>query len=132
MSLATTALNSTAWAADLAHTADHDYEAPMPGSYQLPILMRAADGEVLNSNGQPLRLSELTHGQVTVMSFILHASRICQCVSDGDHESAGQARQSDFERTRRRREAAGVFGPGPTTGFSNHLPAKKIRSSLTR
>ena len=70
MSLAATALNGTVLAADLPRTADHDYDAPVPGSYQLPIVMRAADGEILDTNGRPLRLSELTHGRVTVMSFI--------------------------------------------------------------
>jgi len=68
--LATAALNGALWAADLPRTAEHDYDAPVPGSYQLPIVKRAADGDVLDSNGRPLRLSELTHGRVTVMSFI--------------------------------------------------------------
>ena len=70
MSLAATALNGTLLATDLPRTADHDYDAPAPGSYKLPIVKRAADGEVLDSDGRPLRLSELTHGRVTVMSFI--------------------------------------------------------------
>jgi cytochrome oxidase Cu insertion factor (SCO1/SenC/PrrC family) len=69
-SLAIAALNGTLLATDLPRTADHDYDAPVPGSYPLPIVMRAADGEVLDSDGRPLRLSELTHGRVTVMSFI--------------------------------------------------------------
>jgi cytochrome oxidase Cu insertion factor (SCO1/SenC/PrrC family) len=69
-SLVIAALNGTLLAADLPRTADHDYDAPMPGSYQLPIVMRAADGEVLDCKGRSLRLSALTHGRVTVMSFI--------------------------------------------------------------
>ena len=69
-SLAFATLNGTLWATDLPRTADHDYDAPAPGSYKLPIVKRAADGEVLDSDGRPLRLSELTHGRVTVMSFI--------------------------------------------------------------
>jgi cytochrome oxidase Cu insertion factor (SCO1/SenC/PrrC family) len=69
-SLVIAALNGTLLATDLPRTADHDYDAPVPGSYQLPIVMRAADGEILDANGRPLRLSELTHGRVTVMSFI--------------------------------------------------------------
>ena len=68
--LAIAALNGTLVATDLPRTADHDYDVPVLGSYRLPIVMRAADGEVLDSNGQPLHLSELTHGRVTVMSFI--------------------------------------------------------------
>jgi cytochrome oxidase Cu insertion factor (SCO1/SenC/PrrC family) len=57
-------------AADLPRTSDYDYDAPAPGSYTLPVVKPAADGQVLDSNGQPLRLCELTRGRVTVMSFI--------------------------------------------------------------
>src|SRR3974390_1154873 len=63
------ALNTTSFA-DLPRTEDYDYDAPVPGSYILPVVKAAADGEVLDSRGQPLRLKELTHGRVTVMSFI--------------------------------------------------------------
>jgi len=49
---------------------DHDYDPPVPGSYTLPKVKPAADGDVLDSKGQPLRLHELTHDRVTVMSFI--------------------------------------------------------------
>jgi protein SCO1 len=51
-------------------SAAHQYEPPAPGSYTLPIIKAAADGEVLDSNGKAMRLRELTHGRVTVMSFI--------------------------------------------------------------
>jgi cytochrome oxidase Cu insertion factor (SCO1/SenC/PrrC family) len=61
-SLAIMALNGALLAAD--------YDAPVPGSYKLPVVKRASDGEVLDSNGQRLRLRELTRGRVTVMSFI--------------------------------------------------------------
>lgn len=47
-----------------------DYDAPVPGSYALPVVKPAADGEVLDSKGRALRLQELTRGRVTVMSFI--------------------------------------------------------------
>src|SRR5712671_4756828 len=60
----------TTLAADLARATDHDYEAPAPGSYALPVVKPAADGEVLDSQGRPVRLRELTRGRVTVMSFI--------------------------------------------------------------
>jgi len=70
MSLAAAALDGAVLAADLPRTADHDYDAPVPGSHRLPVVMRAADGEILDANGRPLRLSQLTHGRVTVMSFI--------------------------------------------------------------
>jgi cytochrome oxidase Cu insertion factor (SCO1/SenC/PrrC family) len=47
-----------------------EFQAPEPGSYVLPIVKAAADGEVLNAKGETLHLHELTRGRVTVMSFI--------------------------------------------------------------
>jgi cytochrome oxidase Cu insertion factor (SCO1/SenC/PrrC family) len=57
-------------AADSPRTSDFDYNPPAPGSYTLPAVKAAADGDVLDSTGRPLRLRELTRGRVTVMSFI--------------------------------------------------------------
>lgn len=51
-------------------TADHDYEAPRPGSYALPVIKRAADGVLLDTSGKTVRLGRLTRGRITVMSFI--------------------------------------------------------------
>lgn len=56
--------------ANSARTPDYDYDPPVPGSYSLPVIKPAADGEVLDANGRPRRLLELTRGRVTVMSFI--------------------------------------------------------------
>lgn len=59
---------------------DHDYEAPVPGSYELPVIKAAGDGALLDSAGRSLRLAELTHGRITVMSFIYTrcaAARAC-------------------------------------------------------
>ena len=50
--------------------ADYDYEAPAPGSYTLPVIKPAADGALLDTKGQSLRLRALTRDRVTVMSFI--------------------------------------------------------------
>jgi len=58
------------FAAELARTSDYDYEPPAPGSYTLPVVKPAADGDVLDSKGRQMRLGGLTHGRVTVMSFI--------------------------------------------------------------
>ena len=55
---------------EAAHSAEYDYEAPEPGTYTLPIIKAAGDGNVLDSTGKALRLREVTHGRVTVMSFI--------------------------------------------------------------
>jgi cytochrome oxidase Cu insertion factor (SCO1/SenC/PrrC family) len=68
--LALLAFAGVGFPADLARTADYDYDPPAPGSYTLPVVKQAADGEVLDADGRPLRLRELTRGRVTVMSFI--------------------------------------------------------------
>jgi cytochrome oxidase Cu insertion factor (SCO1/SenC/PrrC family) len=68
--LAIVALNGVAFATDGAREPEHDYEAPAPGSYKLPVVKAAADGEVLDHKGRALRLREITRGRVTVMSFI--------------------------------------------------------------
>jgi len=70
VALAIVTFSRPALAADLARTTDHDYDAPAPGSYTLPVVKPAPDGEVLDSRGRPMRLRELTRGRVTVMSFI--------------------------------------------------------------
>jgi len=57
-------------AAELPRTSYYDYNPPAPGSYSLPAVKPAGDGEVLDCKGHPMRLRELTHGRVTVMSFI--------------------------------------------------------------
>ena len=51
-------------------TAEYDYEAPAPGTYELPIIKTAGDGEVLDSEGRAFHLREITHGRITVLSFI--------------------------------------------------------------
>ena len=68
--LALGAAAGTVAAADFSRTSDFDYDPPAPGSYRLPIVKQAADGDVLDSKGRPSHLRELTRGRVTVMSFI--------------------------------------------------------------
>jgi len=63
-------LAACSWATDLERSAEHDYNAPPAGTYKLPVVKPAADGEVLDSSGHALRLRELTRGRITVMSFI--------------------------------------------------------------
>jgi cytochrome oxidase Cu insertion factor (SCO1/SenC/PrrC family) len=80
VALALGALAGRFFAAELPRTSDYDYEAPAAGSYTLPVVKAAADGDVLDSNGRPLRLREFTRGRVTVMSFIYTrcaATRAC-------------------------------------------------------
>jgi len=49
---------------------DYDYAPPVPGSYSLPIVKLAGDGALVDSNGKPINLRDLTHGRITVLSFI--------------------------------------------------------------
>ncbi len=46
------------------------YAPPAPGSYRLPPLGRAADGEVLDTRGETRSLGALLDGRVTVLSFV--------------------------------------------------------------
>ena len=57
-------------AADLPRDSDYDYDPPVPGSYSLPVVKTAAAGAIFDSNGKPLSLRDLTHGRITVLSFI--------------------------------------------------------------
>lgn len=66
--------------ADTGRNADYDYDAPEPGSYTLPVIKPAADGALVDSGGNPVRLAELTRGRITVLSFIYTrcaAARAC-------------------------------------------------------
>ena len=49
---------------------DYDYDAPVPGSYSLPVVKVAPDGGLLDSNGKSVNLRDLIRGRVTVLSFI--------------------------------------------------------------
>jgi cytochrome oxidase Cu insertion factor (SCO1/SenC/PrrC family) len=61
---------SLASAADLPRDSDFDYDPPIPGSYRLPMVKAATGGALLDSTGKSLNLRDLTHGRITVMSFI--------------------------------------------------------------
>ncbi len=46
------------------------YPAPIAGTYDLPIIRQAGDGQVLDSNGEPHRLLDLMNDKVVLLSFI--------------------------------------------------------------
>jgi cytochrome c peroxidase len=46
------------------------FTAPEPGSYSLPPMGMAVDGEVLDSSGRSLRLFDLFEGKIVLLSFI--------------------------------------------------------------
>jgi protein SCO1/2 len=54
----------------VSHDQDYDYDPPVPGSYALPVIKVAPDGAIIDSDSKSLSLSELTHGRITVLSFI--------------------------------------------------------------
>lgn len=54
----------------LSRTSDHDYDAPAPGTYRLPVIKAAADAALLDAAGKPINLRDLTRGRITVLSFI--------------------------------------------------------------
>ncbi len=62
--------NALCFAADTSRTPGHDYDAPAPGTYALPVIKPAADGALVDSAGKSVRLTELTRGRITVLSFI--------------------------------------------------------------
>lgn len=47
-----------------------NYQPPAVGSYQLPVLGKAGDGEVLDASGQTLSLHQLFDGKYVLLSFI--------------------------------------------------------------
>lgn len=51
-------------------TVEYDYDAPAPGSYELPVLGTAGDGAVLLSGGESASLLALLENHVSVLSFI--------------------------------------------------------------
>jgi cytochrome oxidase Cu insertion factor (SCO1/SenC/PrrC family) len=53
-----------------ARSSDYDYDPPTPGTYTLPMIRPAADGDLLDQDGNGLHLRDLTRGRVTVLSFI--------------------------------------------------------------
>jgi protein SCO1/2 len=57
-------------AADLPRDSDHDYDPPVPGSYTLPVVKAAAGGALLDTNNKVVNVRDLTHGRVTILSFI--------------------------------------------------------------
>ncbi|MGI9329483.1 MAG: SCO family protein [Gammaproteobacteria bacterium] len=57
-----------------------NYPAPVPGTYELPVLWSAADGGVLDERGQLTRLHALMGDKAVVMSFIYtHCNDVNGC-----------------------------------------------------
>jgi len=54
----------------VSHDQDYDYAPPVLGTYALPVIEVAPDGAIIDSAGSASNLRELTHGRITVLSFI--------------------------------------------------------------
>ncbi|HUS35035.1 MAG TPA: SCO family protein [Verrucomicrobiae bacterium] len=51
-------------------TPEYDYDIPVAGEYELPVLQSATDGLVLGTNGAPTKLRNLMSERIVVLSFI--------------------------------------------------------------
>ena len=55
---------------DLGRTAEFDFDPPAAGSYTLPVIRPAADGEVLDVEGTARSLHDVFDGRIVLLSFI--------------------------------------------------------------
>ncbi|WP_158498752.1 SCO family protein [Magnetospira sp. QH-2] len=55
---------------DFSRSANFDFDAPQAGSYRLPVIKQAADGDVLDSSGDKRTLHDVMADRITVVSFI--------------------------------------------------------------
>jgi cytochrome c peroxidase len=89
---------SISLAASVAHSAGApgaglDFQPPAPGSYELPPIQRAADGEVLDTSGNRHRLWDYLDGRTVLLSFIYTRcadSRGCPLATHVLHQVASQ------------------------------------------
>ena len=59
-----------------------NYQAPLPGSYQLPPVQPASDAPYIDSKGKRGRLHTLYAGRVTLLSFIYtHCDDVNGCAA---------------------------------------------------
>lgn len=49
---------------------DFQFDPPAPGSYELHRIKRTPDGDVIGIDGRTQRLSDLTEGRITLVSFV--------------------------------------------------------------
>lgn len=54
----------------LERSAQYDYDPPEPGTYRLPVIQRAGDGNVLSADGKRAKLKDILDGRITILSFI--------------------------------------------------------------
>jgi len=54
----------------LGRSEQFDFDPPEPGSYSLPIIKDAGDGDVLTADGRSRRLRDVLAGRISLVSFI--------------------------------------------------------------
>lgn len=59
-----------AGAHELPQAPRQDFVPPAAGSYELPVIQRAPNGRVLDSDGRGYRFARFTRGRVTLVSFM--------------------------------------------------------------
>jgi cytochrome c peroxidase len=73
---------------------DLGYRPPAPGSYQLPPIKQAIDGDVLDTEGNRRRLFDYMGGRIVLLSFIYAACRdTCPLATYVLHRLASALRQ---------------------------------------
>jgi cytochrome oxidase Cu insertion factor (SCO1/SenC/PrrC family) len=55
---------------ELGRSEQYDYDPPVPGTYELPVIKPAGDGNVLTPDGKTRRLRDILEGHITILSFI--------------------------------------------------------------
>ena len=55
---------------DLSRSEKFDFDPPQPGTYKLPVIRTAANGQVLDTSGDTRQLHDIYAGKVTLLSFI--------------------------------------------------------------
>jgi hypothetical protein len=140
-------LACTTWSLAGDRTADHDYDAPAPGSYTLPVIKPAADGALLDPQGKPVSLAELTRGRITVMSFIYtrcaaakacpYATGVLMQLHRASAEDAALARKlrlvsMSFDPVNDTPERMAAYSMPPAASATSTAPARSTRVSSWR
>ncbi len=106
-----------------------EYSLPPPGSYQLPSLGPAPDGEILTSAGESIRLHDLFDDRITLLSFIYsNCSDINGCpLSSYVFNKIKSAMQDDAQIARQLQLVSMSFDPERDTPEMMRLYGENFR-----
>lgn len=54
----------------IKRSAQYDYDIPAPGTYRLPVIRPAGDGQVLTASAKVEKLHSILFGRITIVSFV--------------------------------------------------------------